>query len=161
MRFFHPVFVLLLLTACDDYNYVIVGHGQNFIAKDGVEVVPNYILEYERGAHQIAITRLKVNHYRCWTVPLRDSSHNEIITKNIEYWVINTDTGGIYKTENRDEYIHYLSKHKIKHLFTTDRYEDAHFRRNEKLKEVFEQGDAYVEKEILMGNCRFVAEYSG
>jgi hypothetical protein len=160
IRFF-SLALALLLTACDGYNYVIVGHGQNYIEKDGVKVVPNYILEYEKGAHYIAISRLKVNYYRCWIIPLRDYSSDHIITKNIEYRVINTDTGGIYKTQNRDEYIRYLSKHNIKHLLTTNRYEDARFRRNEKLKRAFEVGDTDLEKSILTGKCKFVAEYSG
>jgi hypothetical protein len=162
MRFFCLVSVLLL-TACDDYNYVIVDHGQNFIAKDGVEVVPNFIVEYERGAHHIAVTRLKVNAYRCreaFDGKYYDSA-NEKITKNIEYRVINTDTGRVYITEDRSKYIRYLFKHKIKHLLTTGRYEDAPFRRNEKLKRAFEVGDAYLEKDILMKKCKFVAEYSG
>lgn len=151
-----PLAFALLLTACDDYNYVIVNHGINFISKDGVKVIPNYILEYKRGDHHIAVSRLKVNGYRCESKAFRADGYysTEIIKKDIEYRVINTDTGRVYKTENRDEYIRYLSKHKIKHLLTTGRFEDALFRKNENLKELFEQRNANTEKRILMGICK-------
>ena len=135
MRFFSLVSALLLLTACDDYSYIIVSHSVNFISRDGRKMVPAYILEHKRGDHYITASRLKVNSYRCGT----EASYyaTGIITKNIEYRVINTDTGRVYKTENRGEYVRYLSKHQIKHLLTTDRFEDALFRRNENLKEDF------------------------
>lgn len=159
MRFFCLVSALLLLIACDDYSYIIVSHSVNFISKNGRKVVPTYILEHKRGGHFITASRLKVNSYRCGTEASYYSTG--IITKDIEYRVINTDTGRLYITESRDEYIRYLSQHKIKYLLTTSRYEDAPFRRNENLKEAFERGNDDVEKDILTGKCWFVAEYSG
>lgn len=150
---------LFFLRTCDKYMPYKDGYIHD-IRIGRTIVAPSYVIDSLSNTEYLAVSRLKVENYRCQLINHKGDTvytNNFLLTDEIEYRLIDLSNKEIYITSTRSDYIKKLESKFVLDLLTRSDSTKALFNNTKNLKSSFDRHNQDMLKKIKSGDCKFIS----